>query len=107
MVQLAAPDHEVRLFSPSPPRAPDRGPPLNPSVLTRTPPHPPPTTLSVLSLSPSRFFGTVCVATTIAMEFNIVDPFYLVLDWGMVFKKFQVSSSSSVPSRPDPPLLPR
>ena len=31
-----------------------------------------------------------------------MDPFYLVLDWGMVFKKFQVSSSSSVPSRPTP-----
>ena len=32
----------------------------------------------------------MCVATTIAMEFNVVNPFYLVLDWGMVFQKFQI-----------------
>ena len=38
----------------------------------------------------NRFFGTACVATTIAMEFNLIDPFYLVLDWGFVFRKFQV-----------------
>ena len=37
-----------------------------------------------------RFFATACVATTIAMEFRMIDPFYLVLDWGMVFTKFQI-----------------
>mmetsp|Transcript_10475 Transcript_10475/g.19699 ORF Transcript_10475/g.19699 Transcript_10475/m.19699 type:complete len:242 (-) Transcript_10475:110-835(-) len=38
----------------------------------------------------TRFFATACVATTIAMEFRMIDPFYLVLDWGMVFTKFQI-----------------
>jgi Derlin-2/3 len=38
----------------------------------------------------TKFFGTACVATTIAMEFNLINPFYLVLDWGFVFRKFQV-----------------
>ncbi len=38
----------------------------------------------------TRIFGTLCVATTMAMEFKMISPYTLVLDWDLVFRKFQI-----------------
>jgi len=43
------------------------------------------------SLPPiTRFFLTACVATTLAMEFKILDPHLLVLDMGLILGRFQI-----------------
>lgn len=43
------------------------------------------------SLPPvSKFWGTACVLTTIAVQMSLVDVRVLYLDWPFVFKKFQI-----------------
>lgn len=38
----------------------------------------------------SKLFGTACVATTVAVQFGILDPGLLILRWPLVFYKFQI-----------------
>uniref|UniRef100_A0A7S0QTM2 Derlin n=1 Tax=Pyramimonas obovata TaxID=1411642 RepID=A0A7S0QTM2_9CHLO len=38
----------------------------------------------------SKLFGTVCVLTTVGVQFQLVNPMLLVLDWGSVLYKFQI-----------------